>query len=397
MSHPRERLSAFLDGELPVSELSEVESHVRACPECAREIEDLSAVDTMARGLAVEAPAGYFDTLPARVRARVRRPRRWGPMAAWAAAAAAVLVVVVTPLTLDRAASTPPARSLPVQAEPAPVAKSQADAPASTMAPVAAPAANAAAGASAARRQADEQAQGGEEQARAKQEVSSRLVARDRVEAPKLAKKEAPAASEADRGRRDTADTLAFGESTTATPAPPAAAAPAAPAFAPPPPTAGAGTATAAVPSPSADKVVTGAAAEPDAEGGARPAGTRTAGLAGSRERKPPTPGRAYATTDPARLADERYQSLLDQRPATAADARALRDGWEAFARDQASGPRADEARVRAVEAGATAWRLGGDAADLARVRAAARTYLAAESAPQRERVRAALEGLPPE
>jgi hypothetical protein len=77
------------------------------------------------------------------------------------------------------------------------------------------------------------------------------------------------------------------------------------------------------------------------------------------------------------------------------AEARALRDGWEAFARDQASDPRADEARVRAVEAGVTAWRLGGDPADLARARAAAAAYLAREGAVQRARVRALLETLP--
>ena len=33
--HVRERLSAFLDGELPSAERAEVEAHLESCPECA--------------------------------------------------------------------------------------------------------------------------------------------------------------------------------------------------------------------------------------------------------------------------------------------------------------------------------------------------------------------------
>jgi hypothetical protein len=51
---------------------------------------------------------------------------------------------------------------------------------------------------------------------------------------------------------------------------------------------------------------------------------------------------------------------------------------------------------VRAIEAGALAWRLGHDRDDLAAARARARAYLGAETAPQAPRVRAVLESLPP-
>jgi hypothetical protein len=150
-----------------------------------------------------------------------------------------------------------------------------------------------------------------------------------------------------------------------------------------------AGNVAAAEEKPAAAEDALTAEAAPPATAGAR------SGVMAARERKPPVPGRLAAPPDPARLAAERYQSLLDQRPATVADARALRDGWEAFVRDQPSGPHADEARVRAIEAGATAWRLGGDVADLDRTRAAADAYLAVADAPQRLRVRAVREALP--
>jgi len=71
-SHPGDRLSAFLDGELSAAERAEVQGHLRECAACTRELEELGAVDAFARELPVEAPAGYFDELPGRVRARVR-------------------------------------------------------------------------------------------------------------------------------------------------------------------------------------------------------------------------------------------------------------------------------------------------------------------------------------
>jgi hypothetical protein len=63
-------------------------------------------------------------------------------------------------------------------------------------------------------------------------------------------------------------------------------------------------------------------------------------------------------------------------------------------ARDHAGTPRGDEARVRAIETGLRAWRLGGDPADLEAARAEARAYLAEPAPPQAERVRKALDAV---
>jgi hypothetical protein len=114
-------------------------------------------------------------------------------------------------------------------------------------------------------------------------------------------------------------------------------------------------------------------------------------------ERKLAAGGGAFAHPDDrALMADKRYQALLARSATSAAQARALRDAWDLFARDVPAAPRADEARVRAIEAGALAWRLGHDPDDLAAARARARGYLDAETAPQAARVRAVLESLPP-
>ena len=40
----RRRLAAYHDRELPVAELISVESHVKDCPPCTRELRDLQAV-----------------------------------------------------------------------------------------------------------------------------------------------------------------------------------------------------------------------------------------------------------------------------------------------------------------------------------------------------------------
>jgi hypothetical protein len=91
---------------------------------------------------------------------------------------------------------------------------------------------------------------------------------------------------------------------------------------------------------------------------------------------------------------DERFRLLLGKTASSAAEARALRDAWRALAREEATGPRADEARVRAVEAGVEAWRRGKDERDRVDARREGREYLARADALQRGRVRAALKTL---
>lgn len=103
--HERERLSAYIDRELPPGERAAVEAHLAACPECAALLAELAAADEAAASLPAEAPDGYFEAFPGRVRARLeaRRaavpPARRVPVWTWAAAAA-LLLGVVAPLTL---------------------------------------------------------------------------------------------------------------------------------------------------------------------------------------------------------------------------------------------------------------------------------------------------------
>src|SRR5207247_536689 len=98
--------SAYLDQELVSMERTVVETHLHGCEACRRHLETLAAVDSAVRALPIEAPSGYFDALPGRVRARLERPAprvRQVPLRlpAWTWAAAAALVLgVVTPLTM---------------------------------------------------------------------------------------------------------------------------------------------------------------------------------------------------------------------------------------------------------------------------------------------------------
>jgi hypothetical protein len=356
--HPGELLSAFLDGELSTADQAAVEDHLRECAACAHELEELAAVDAFAREIPVPAPAGYFEELPGRVRARVRRPARVPRLAVWAAAAAAaVMAVTVTPLLIQRERSvTSPA------AQSAPYVPAAGAAPPSTVPPAEAGFADA--GATRDRVLPTPPA---------KREAQGRLLERDRADKP--AAVPAPSApprpaEEALRKTKANVGGLATAEDRVA-----------------------AGTARSKAPAETSEL-----AAAPSADVRAEPtADAEKERAAPPPERKLAAGGGAFAHPDDrALMTDKRYQALLSRSATSAAQARALRDAWDLFARDVPAAPRADEARVRAIEAGALAWRLGHDPDDLATARARARAYLDAETAPQAARVRALLESLPP-
>jgi hypothetical protein len=385
-AHPGERLSAFLDGELSAGERAEVQDHLRECPACARELEELGAVDAFARELPVEAPAGYFEELPGRVRARVRRPARPPRMALWAvAAAAAVMAVVVTPVVLQRKQTVLAPAAQAVPEAPAPAA-----APPTTVPPLlqSVPSPASFADTSGAARRAQPVP------LPAKREADARLREREKADTPADNLMTRTQAQSADR------------QDAAAPPPPPPAAAPA---IAPPPAAAGvtrdtpagfegrgatAGSSTMAesvevqsakpkaAPAQEGAREETGADAKKER---ARPAERKLAGASGP-----------FAHPDDrALMTDKRYEALLARPAASAAEARALGEAWELFARDVPTGPRADEARVRAVEAAVQAWSLGRDAADLATARARGRAYLEMANPPQAARVRTALAALP--
>ena len=88
-------------------------------------------------------------------------------------------------------------------------------------------------------------------------------------------------------------------------------------------------------------------------------------------------------------LADaETFEGIAARSMQTAAEARQQRRVWRAFADAHRHDPQADEARVRAVEAAALAYRLSGEPADWQTLENDVRAYLKRSDAQQKERVR---------
>ncbi len=384
--HVQDRLSAFLDEELPPREREAVEAHLRTCPACAGHLDLLRAVDEGARALPVSVPPGYFEALPGRIRGRLEKtPRpaaRRIPVWTWAVAAA-LLLGVVTPLTLNRAqlprpepeahypapaVAAPPGTALPATGDLAP-----------GPAPLQAPATRAL--------QESATAKDGDDAKLRKQAAANRA---DRpAPAPTVlgarALEEADAKAEIGRlqdargaEQEPPARALALRERK-AGPGGPSAQqqvplqSQATPAYAPPP---------AASPAESVALAETVEAPRDEAQASREKAAGGTAA------------GRVSSAVG---ASDERvFRRLVDAAPpVTLASLREKREAWRAFTRDFPSSPRADEARVRVIETGAEAWRVGGDPSDLARLREDATAYLARRDAAQAARVRALLEGLP--
>jgi len=354
--HVTESLSAYMDGELPARDREAVAAHLRGCPSCSMHLEELRAVDAAARELPLSVPDGYFEALRGSVRRRLEgsrpAPRRLAPAWALAAAAALVLAVLTPRLLLDRGPAAPASRSVP-----APTLGAPAPAP------------------------ADE-----------RDRVTEAVPAAPRPEpAPRQ-----PARPEGARLQRGRAEE----QPAPATPpaAPPALPAPAAKADAP------AAGANAAREQRDADALRALGYAGVPAEDGFAPTPQATkaeaeTGAAGYAEEAKARrdKGAVGALQDRAAPAGEGRFGLLARRTvASAAEARSLRDAWRAFARDQPAGPHADEARVRAIEAGAEAWRKGKDERDRAETRQDGRAYLERPDALQADRVRAALRSLEP-
>jgi len=108
-SEIRARLPAYVDGELAVSEIAEVESHCRDCRQCAAQVGAEREFRHLLRRQPREAAP---SELRARILRRVRREaavtkgRRWLPLSAIAVAAAIVAVVLLPartppPLVVD--------------------------------------------------------------------------------------------------------------------------------------------------------------------------------------------------------------------------------------------------------------------------------------------------------
>jgi hypothetical protein len=361
IAHVRDHLSAYLDGELLAPERAAVETHLRTCPECARHLEELGAVDEAARELDVEAPPGYFDSLPTRVRARLPAPRpRTLPAWVWAAAAAVVLAAL-TPLAFQRTTSPAP--------DAAKTEETDAFRPAPTTPPAAASAPPSGAPLS------DDKAAS----------VMERSRAPERKDVKPGEKEKANATAPATGGRAR--------EYAARRPAPP-----------PPAPSVQKHSGPWAQ-SPAASQAQSQAqsAAREEAQVEAAPETKKQTEPAGKSDRDQARAG-ALADAPPRDAApgfaeapgEDRYRALLGRQADSPEAARKLHDDWNAFARGHPDSPRADEARVRAMEASALAFNLGRDPRDRDRARAAAQAYLARPDAVQAARVRALLEKLVP-
>lgn len=77
----RERLSAWLDGELTAAESRQVAAHLEVCADCSRELSLLESLDAALGTLAAPVPA----RLPERVLDRLQRRRYWWQSLAMAA------------------------------------------------------------------------------------------------------------------------------------------------------------------------------------------------------------------------------------------------------------------------------------------------------------------------
>jgi len=358
--HVDDRLSAYLDGELVAGERAAVESHLRGCGACARHLEELAAVDAAARELPVGAPAGYFDSFPARVRARlpVRRARR-PPAWVWAAAAAIVLAAL-TPLTFQK--TTSPVPDAPRTGE------TDAFRPAPTTPPAAAPA----------------PAEGLLDAARDRgaAAVLERNVAPERKDEKRREKEKANATAPAADGR-----TSEYAAKLRPQPPPASSVQKHSGPWAQSPAAAQAQTAA------RGEEAKQEAPPEPKKQ--AEPAGKsdRDQARAGAlADAPPPAAAPAFAEAP----GEDRYRALLGRQASSPEAARKLHDDWNAFARGHPDSPRADEARVRAMEASALAFDLGRDPRDRERAREAAQAYLARPDAGQAARVRALLARLEP-
>jgi hypothetical protein len=353
-AHETERLSAYLDGELPAAERAALEAHLAACDACAARLSALAEADRLAaRQPLPEPPPGYFDAFPGRVRSRLeaapaRRPLR---LAAWTwAAAAALLVAVLAPLVLERAPAPGVSRALPQETAAGPRAPSASDTGA--LPPAQPQARSSGAAGDAAPRAvpppAPQPPGGGEPGPAAAQNAAPPRP----PDAAAQAKPEAVFAREPESGGRAAA---AYRQESSAAEADASGA---------------------------ARSEERSAAAVADAATGERAAAPRKRAR---REQAQPEPLRPSLMAEASR-APAAAPATAERRPVE--EWRRLREEWRARAEASADPAAADEARVRAVEAAYEAWRADGAPGTEAVFRRDLAEYLARPDARQKERVR---------
>jgi len=369
-AHVGERLAAYLDGELSPRERAEVDTHLGGCPACTRELEDLASVDAAVRALPAEAPPDYFLRFPGRVRARLEAGQRraaWRLPVWYAAAAAALIVAVIAPVALERSEMPPALLSEDAAPPPAVLSGGRSDASASP-----APLTGSARG----------------------PEAPGKPIVSNRLESESFARARSAPARPAPESRHPTTVAGLHDAPAAEAPAPAEgalegfAAAPAAPPPAAPGPVSAAAPLRRAEETPSPDAVAKAgraSLAESREEGERREEDER-------RQKEPLERTFAGAPGVAGGLAlsgeEASYRALVARPARTRDEARDLREAWRDYLRLYPQGARADEARVRLIEAAHTAYRLGRDPEDRARFNEDAAAYLKRRDAAQPERVR---------
>jgi len=81
----RTRLGRFLDGELPLQELTVMQAHIQSCPSCQQKLRALQTLSASLDALAVPpVPPGNVDLIMARVRQQGAVHRKsWGVCEFW--------------------------------------------------------------------------------------------------------------------------------------------------------------------------------------------------------------------------------------------------------------------------------------------------------------------------
>jgi len=317
--HVEDRLSAYLDDELPELERREVDAHLRECPSCGHHLEELAAVDGAFRSQEVDAPPGYFDTLPARIRGRLHQgPRLKAAPWAWAALAAVILLALAPALILQREGTPRP----PQSAAYAPSAREE---PAPTIPPT------------------NEATAGKAPAFRPEEKEKAKAIPARPLAAPPA---ERPAQTKVPRGDvQESLKALGYvGSSAPETPSP--AVAPQAAPQAPPP-----GSAAGAERSTSVNRFA-GEAADSVAP----------APQALAKARRPTW--------------EQQFEALAGRSASSPADAREVREGYRLLLRETTTRSRLDEVRIALVRAGARALALSGDPSDRDVLRRDARAYL---------------------
>jgi anti-sigma factor RsiW len=95
-AHVTDRLSAYLDGALDVRAIEQVQAHVRTCPECLRDYQELRSLRGLLRNLREPTPpAGFAERLHWRLTRDASHPRRFSLRAVFSARPTLVRVAVV--------------------------------------------------------------------------------------------------------------------------------------------------------------------------------------------------------------------------------------------------------------------------------------------------------------